>query len=184
MVRMFMDGWVALAVAALAILLFAACGGDDEPATATVTPTATPTPSPTSTPPATATPTPSIEDEVAAAYLAYWDAYSEALLNLDASLAEAWASGEELDRIREEIETLSADGVAARVTVGHDFTVVSTSDDRAVVIDEIFDQSFYVDPDTKEPETSDVPGRTVRDTYQMQRDADGAWVVVLSGRDR
>ena len=89
-----------IAMAALTLGVLAACGGDEESASSTATPTPTPTASPT-TAPATPTPTPSIEDEVEAAYLAYWDAYSAALLNLDASLAEGFAAGEELDRIRE-----------------------------------------------------------------------------------
>ena len=38
-----------------------------------------------------------IADEVAEAYLAYWDAYAEAVLNLDASLVEGFAAGEELE---------------------------------------------------------------------------------------
>ena len=185
MVGKFRGGWVALAIAALATVLVAACGGDDEPATATatVTPTATPTPSPASSATATATPTSSIEDEVAAAYLAYWDAYSEAVLNLDISLVEGFAIGEELEGIREEIETMRTNGVAFRVVVEHDFLVVLTSSVAATVIDEYVNNSFYVDAATKNPPRADGSGEVLRDTVFMEF-LDGRWVAARSLRDR
>lgn len=166
----------------VALVLVAGCGGDDDDVAPS--PTATPnTPTETSTPPSTpaATATASPEDEVSEAYLAYWDAYSAALLNLDASLAEEVAAGEELERIREEIEMLRADGVALRVVVEHDFAVVQASADSAVVIDEYQDRSFTVDPETKEPPTATVTGELVTDSYEFSR-IDGRWVVVRSRR--
>ena len=183
MVRRFRGGWVALAIAALAVVLFAACGDDDEPATATVTPTATSTPSPTSSATATATPTPSIEDEVTEAYLAYWDAYSEAVLNLDISLVEGFAVGEELEGIRDEIETLRSDGVALRVVVEHDLFVVSTSQAEATIVDEVTNNSFYVDAVTKDPPQAEGGGEVLRYTFFMESDS-GRWFVTRGLRGR
>ena len=173
---------VLLATAALVAVLLVACGGDDDP-TSTPTPivAATQTSSPTHT--AQATPTPSVEDEVAAAYLAYWDAYGEAVLNLDASLVQGFAAGEELQSIRDEIEQLEADGVALRVVVEHDFLVIPTSEMTATVVDEVTNNSFYVDPVTKDPPEAEGSGDVLRDTVFMEK-VDGRWVAVRSQRDR
>lgn len=171
--------WVAAAV------LTSACGGgSSEPPTATASPaTATPTASPTASPTPPPTATASIEEEVAEAYLAYWEAYAEAVLNLDLSLVEDFVSGEELDGIREEIATYEANGVAARISVEHDFTVVSADEMSAVVIDQYVNNSFFVDAETKEPEEGEGTGEVFRDTVFMER-IDGRWVVVRGTREQ
>lgn len=171
--------------ALVALVLVAACGGDDDDVAPSPTATPTNTPAETSTPARTptATATASLEDEVSEAYLAYWDAYSAALLNLDASLAEGVAAGEELERIREEIEMLRADGVALRVVVEHDFAVVAVSETSAAVVDRYMNNSFYVDPETKEPPTGTGSGDVLEDSFVLER-IDGRWVVVQSARQR
>lgn len=159
----------------------AACGrGADQ--TSTLTPTASATTSPPATVTSSATLTPSSKEAVSAAYLAYWKAYADALLNLDAKLAERTASGEELGRIRDEITGLQRDGVALRVVVEHDFAVVELSGNTAVVIDRFIDKSFNVDPTTKRPETADVSGETITDSFDLKRTESGNWVVVRSRR--
>lgn len=157
----------------------AACGrgtgGTSTPsASVTVSPTVTVTPS--------ATLVPSSKEQVAAAYLAYWNAYAAALLNLDSKFAESAASGEELGRIRAEIAGLQRDGVALRVMVEHDFAVVEMSGNTAVVIDRYVDKSFNVVPTTKQPETAVVGGKTITDSFDLQRTDTGIWVVVRSRR--
>lgn len=174
-------------VAAILIVLagigLAACrGGIDEPPTATMTPTVTQNPTSTATEPP-ARPTPSIEEEVAEAYLAYWDAYAEAVLNLDIALVEGFVGGEELESIRAEIEMYEADGVAARIRVEHDFAVASASETTAVVIDEYVNNSFYVDAETKQPEEGEGTGEVIRDTIFMEN-IDGRWVVVRGTREQ
>lgn len=169
-------------VAVVFVAMFTvACRGNDEAATL---PAASPSPSASAQPPGTPTPARSPEDEVSAAYLAYWDAYRAALLELDPALVERVTAGDELERIREEIGMLRADGVAARLVIEHDFAVVQIDGDRAVIIDQFLDRSFYVDPVSKEPSRSDVPGRTVKDTFHLKKQPDGTWVVVLSVRER
>ena len=171
-------GW---AIAAIALT---ACGGGD--ASPTPTPTATVVASPTVTPtepPATATPSlEEIADEVAEAYLAYWDAYAEAVLNLDASLVEGFAAGEELESIRAEIEELRAEGVAMRVVVEHDVAVADATSTDAIVIDELVNNSFTVDPETKEPPEAEGSGNALRDTVRLEL-IDGRWVVVSGTRE-
>jgi len=163
---------------AIATIVLAACGGGD--ASPTPTPTATVAASPTVTPtepPATATPSlEEIAEEVAEAYLAYWDAYAEAVLNLDASLVEGFAAGEELESIRAEIEELRAEGVAMRVVVEHDFAVVDVTSTDAIVIDELVNNSFYVDPETKEPSEGQGSGAVLQYTFLMEL-IDGRWMV-------
>jgi len=172
---------VSLASVALAIVIVTACGGDDEPSvTSTPTPTATRTASTTNTP--AVTPTLSIEEEVGTAYLAYWDAYAQAVLNLDTGLVEGSAAGEELASIRAEIETLQADGVALRVVVAHDFLVVPTSETAATVVDEVTNNSFYVNPVTKDPPEAEGSGELTRYTFFLER-AGERWVVTRGLRE-
>ncbi len=154
----------------------AACNGDDD---SDGTPTPSTTNATTGTP--TASATASLEDEVGAAYLEYWDAYSAALLDLDPSLAEEHAVGEELDRIRDEIDDLAGQGLALRVRVEHNFGVVEASQDAAIVVDDIVNNSFFVDAETKEPPEAEGSGDRFQDTFNMEK-IDGRWVVLKSTR--
>lgn len=171
------------AAVVLSGLVLTACRGDGDSPTPTATATAavaTETASPSAT--ADATATPSIEGEVAEAYLAYWAAYAEAVLNLDASLVEGFATGEELESIKAEIAALERDGVALRVVVEHDFLVVLTSDTTATVVDEVTNHSFYVDATTKEPPTAEGSGEILRDQVFMEK-VDDRWAAVRSARE-
>lgn len=176
-----MNAWAALERSAMAMavllgcLVLPACRGDGDSPTATATATA-------AVAIETATPTPSLEDEVAEAYLAYWDTYADAVLNLDASLVEGVAAGEELESIRAEIVALERDGVALRVVVEHDFLVVLTSDTTATVVDEVTNNSFFVDAVTKEPPTAEGSGEILRDQVFMEK-VDDRWVAVRSARE-
>ena len=182
---------VLLAAAALAAALLAACGASEPPGSTAASPTASApasatapraaSPAATSTP--APTPTPSIAEEVEAAYLAYWDAYSEAVLHLDERLVEGFAGGEELAGIRAEIAALRAAGVALRVVVAHDLLVVPTSATTAAVVDRLTNNSFYVDPVSKQPPRAEGGGELLRDTVFMEQ-VGGRWVAVRSRRDR
>ena len=180
-----------LVAAALAAVLLAVRGGGGEPATVTATraaPRAAATvavpaaASPTPAPAPTQAPAPTVEEEVEAAYLAYWEAYASAALQLDASLAEGVASGEELSRIREEIASLRESGVALRVVVEHDLLVVVTSPASAVVVDRITNGSFYVDPVSKQPPRAEGGGEVLRDTVFLEKEGE-RWIVTGSRRD-
>jgi hypothetical protein len=160
-------------------LLLAACNGGGEKRDARPTPAATQTAAPT----VAATATPSVEDEVMAAYARYWDAYSQALLNLDASLVEGVASGERLQLIRDEIEGLRSQGLALRTVVTHNPVILQASESSAVLFDEIVNNSFYVDPKTKDPPEAPGSGEILRDTYYFET-INGQWMVVRSTRQR
>ena len=177
--------------AALATALLAVRGGGEPAARVDAAPTvpaatappaeATAAPPPQGTP--APAPAPSAEEEVEAAYLAYWEAYARAALHLDASLVEGYAAGSELSRIRGEIAALRGNGVALRVVVEHDPLVVVTSETSAVVVDHLTSRSFYVDPLTLEPPRAEGGGGEVlRDTVFMER-RDGRWVAIDSHRE-
>lgn len=169
-------------VIALAAITVGGCGDGDAEPTPTATGTAT-AQTPTATSEPTEIPTASIEDEIVEAYLAHWDAYADAVLNLDISLVEDYATGEELEAIRSEIEQLRADGVALRVVVEHDFVVASVEDSRAVVLDEIVSNSFYVDPETKQPDKGEGSGDVLRYATHLER-IDEQWIVARVEQER
>ena len=127
----------------------------------------------------TATPAP--QEEVLAAYQRYWDAYGQALLDLDPTLVQAVAAGDRLQRIQEEIDELRRRGVAARTNVINNPVVVEFDTNSATIYDELINNSFYVDAVTKQPSQASGSGEIVRDTYQLQK-IDGAWKVVGSSR--
>ena len=158
--------------------LAAACGGDDADPTPTATAAADPSSTPTSQQP-TSTPDPGAE--VITAYLRYWELYAEAVLNLDRSVLIGVASEEELQQVQEEIETLRADGVALRVVIEHRPTVIELTDTTATVFDEMTNNSFYVDPETLQPEEGEGSGETLRDTFFLEK-VDGQWIVIRSIR--
>lgn len=172
---------------AIGLLLMGAialgCSSETEPEpvtpTAATTETATASASP-STP--TALPTSSVEEQVSEAYLAYWEAYADALLNLDASLADQRTRGEERARIGGEIEELRTEGVALRVVIQHDFGITELGADSARIVDRYLDSSFSVDPATKLPETAEVPGVLIIDSFELARLESGEWIVVSSRR--
>ena len=182
MSAVFPGGRWALALAIVGSLMFGGCRGDGGTSTPTSTPTATAATAATATATVPIRPTPSPEEEVEEAYLDYWEAYADAVLNLDASLVEGFATGEELERLRAEVETLESDGVAVRVVVEHDMLVTLTSDTAGTVIDEVTNNSFYVDATTKEPSTAPGTGEVLRNTFFLER-IDGRWMVTRGVRE-
>ena len=172
---------IGIVVSAFALM---ACGsGDEDPTAAPTNVTPTATVAITTTP--TATPTPSeaeLAAEVEAAYLAHWDAYAEAVLLLDASVAEAVTAGEELEALRAEVEQLRVDGVALRVVVEHDFQVINVTGVSAAVVDEITNNSFYVDATTKLPEEGEGSGEVLQYVTYLER-INGRWLVVRTERE-
>jgi hypothetical protein len=120
---------------------------------------------------------------VLAAYLLYWDAYSKSVLNLDAGMMNGTATGDELQSIKAEIEQLRSQGVALRVVVTHKPVVVEISATSATLLDEMVNNSFFVDPITKNPPIASGSGNVLKDTYRLQK-IDGRWVVTGSVRQR
>lgn len=169
-------------VLALVLVLAATAGcGGRAPTPVASTPTATV--ASTNTPSAPTPQARSVEEEVEAAYLAYWDAYSRAVLDLDASLVAPVAAGEELTGIQQEIEGLRRQGVALRIVVQHEIAVVDLSERSATVLDRYVNNSFAVDAQTKNPPSAPGSGNVIQDVFSLER-RDGRWVVVRSVRQR
>lgn len=155
--------WTVFGVATIAAMT--ACG-NGSPATPSPTAAASPVVTQTATP----TPTQSVEAQVSAAYLAYWEAYSRAVLELDVNLVRPLISGEELQRLTDEIEQLRKDGVALRIVVKHDFAIVETTSRRVTIVDQVVNDSFYVDPITKNPPQAEGRGERIRYTFFLDLD--------------
>ncbi len=166
---------------ALIALLLAACnGGGGEPTTPAGE--ASPTPSPAVTATAEATPTPTIEEEVSDAYLRYWEVYSEAVFDLDTSRFGEVMTGPRLERALDEVENLRGDGRAVKIVVENQPVVVRVEGDEAIVFDEYQNDSYLIDPETKEPVGDPGAGEVIRDTVTLTRSGE-TWKVLDSVRE-
>lgn len=164
-----------LALALLSAAAVMACSGDDD---SDNTPTASPPQSTTTSPAAT----PSIEDEVIAGYLKYWEVYSEALFNLDASRLSNVMDGPRLERAIGEISDLEQQGKAVEIDVDNQPAVVEVEGDTAVVLDNYENRSRFIDPQTKEPLSSPGDAEVIRDTVTLML-LDGVWKVFDTVRE-
>jgi len=139
-------------------------------------------PSPAVTETAEATPTPTIEEEVSEAYLRYWDVYSEGLFDLETSRFDEVMRGPRLERAVDEIESLRQDGRAVKIVVENHPVVVKVEGDEAVVFDEYENDSYLIDPETKEPVGDPGTGEVIRDTVTLTRSGQ-TWKVLDSVRE-
>ena len=172
-----------LIVAGLALVLLAACRGEEEsPVTATATPATTPQDSATPVPTPSPTTTLSNDEAVIASYERYWEVYAEALANLDVSQLEEVMMGARLERAIREVEGLRSRNQAVRVLVELHPEVAVLDADRAVVVDEYTNQSYLIDPQTKEPIAGTGEEQSRRDTFTLLR-IDGAWKVAQATRE-
>lgn len=142
--------WLSSALVVVA-LLGASCGGDDAgeavgtdigtDQTSTTVPETTTTTAPPATTTTTAAPTP--EEEVLAAYAAYWNAVDEAFappqVRPESPALRQYATGQLLPEILKSAEDAVAENVVARIPEGalysHRAEVVSIDEDTATVRD-------------------------------------------------
>lgn len=120
---------------------------------------------------------PALRDAVSRAYQQYWQVVAEAELNLDSSRLAEVMGGAELQREQGYIQDLRSRGRAVRTDVEHHATVEEASSGTAVVYDEYVDHSSYIDPTTKEPQTSSQQSTPHKVSYRF-RLLNGAWKVV------
>jgi hypothetical protein len=173
--------FVALLIVMFGLGIAAACGGGDSTDGTEGTNPDGPTGTAAAT--VTVTPTPTSEEEVLAVYARYWEAYGQAVLNLDAGLVDGVVAGQQLQLIRDEIKDLSSKGLAVRVVVQHNPAVINVSGDSAIVFDTMVNNTFYVDAQTKQPPAASGSGEVLRDTFFLER-VNGVWVVMRSNRQR
>jgi hypothetical protein len=116
-------------------------------------------------------------------YLRYWHLYSDALFRLDTARIAEVAAGEELLRVRAEVEGFRRRDRAVRVRVSHSYAIRLTTVGEAEIHDEITNRSFTVDPRTKAPALGPDVADLERDTFQMKWLGD-TWKVLRSTRQR
>ncbi len=152
-------------------------------ATAVATPTAVATAAPAGAV-ASAKPTadPAQVKEIEQAYLRYWEVYGEAMNTLDTSKLQEVAAGDRLQQAIAEVNDLKAAGKAAKIEVEHKFFVFSVTERSAAVHDEYVNNSYAVDPKTKQPVGTPGKGEAIVDTYFLERDG-GTWKVVRGVRE-
>jgi len=158
------------------LLIGLACGGGT---TARPTPTPTPTSTGTGTPVVaipTASATQSPEAEVLAAYGRYWTVYADAMLRLDESRLPEVMTGPRLDRARQEIRDLAAQGHAVRIVVENEPVVGTISSSQAILLDVYRNASFLVDATTKQPVAGTGTPSVLKDAVTLVRVGD-AWKV-------
>jgi len=169
---------LAILMISLSVMLpLGACGGDDD-APDTATPdTRTSSPAATTITSVPTTVTPSQEDEVLDAYANYWSVYAAALRDRDSSHLAEVMTGPRLDRGLQEVADLEAQGRAIALMVESDPVVLEVRGDQALIADEYQNNSYYIDPETKQPvgATPSAP-ETLKDTVTMER-VDGVWKV-------
>lgn len=126
--------------------------------------------------------TPSGAQEVEQAYLKYWEVYSEAMYTLRTSRLSEVAAGERLEQAVVEVEKLKAQGKAAKIDVEHHFFVFDATANSAKVHDEYVNNSYAIDPETKQPVGAPGKSESIIDTYFLER-IDGVWKVVRGVRE-
>ena len=86
-------------------------------------------------------------------------------------------TGPRLDRGLQEVADLAAQGRAIALMVESNPVVLEVRGDQALIADEYQNNSYYIDPETKQPvgATPSAP-ETLKDTVTMQR-VDGVWKV-------
>jgi hypothetical protein len=155
-------------------------------------PTSLPTTAPTAAPPAAAEVTPgeeptgeptvdpALQTEILDAYSRYWQVRDEALSNLDDSHLSEVMAGVELTAAQAYIEQLRGEGRAGVGLIDHSITLVSATQENAVVHDTIIDHEVFVDPTTREPLPADQQSKpdTEIDGYYNLQKVDDVWKVV------
>ena len=145
---------------------------------ATLVPTLVPVPAAVG-PAAPAEPTVDpLQQEIAEAYLRYWQVRKEAYLKMDPALLEQVMAGDKLERERGYMEQLKSKGQGARIEATHKFVVVKATTDEAVVFDEYLNRSPLIDLATGNELPIGTP-ETEKVSVTMKK-VDGVWKVVES----
>ena len=119
-----------------------------------------------------------LRHEIEGAYVRYWNVRADAALTLDPSHLPEVAAGDRLEREREEIAQLQAEGRAAKVVVDLQFRVVQATETTATVYDDFKNFSYAVDRNTKTPLVEPPRAAEIHVvSFEMQK-IDGVWKVV------
>ncbi|SRR5581483_2826066 len=117
------------------------------------------------------------QQQIEAAYLRYWQVYSDAVLNLDPSHLNEVLAGRALQLVTDEINGLKAQDKPAKIDVQHSYAIVRFDQTSATLVDDYLSRSVLVDPSTKQPLPRSDPPTRVRQSFEFQK-ADGNWKIL------
>jgi hypothetical protein len=126
--------------------------------------------------------TPALQDEISRAYARYWDVRAEAFWSLDDSQLNSVMADNELTGALQTLNEIRSEGRAGATLVTHKPVIVRATSDEAQIFDDIADQSFYVDPATKEPLSSPGEAKPLVGFYFLHK-LNGDWKVVDEAGD-
>jgi hypothetical protein len=114
---------------------------------------------------------------VETAYQRYWEVTTQAYFTLDTSRLPEVLAGEELSREERRVQQLAAQGVAGQLIYQHRLSFPEVSQSRALIVDELVNESHDIDPVTKVPLPSTRSPSDERIQVEMQV-LEGGWKVV------
>lgn len=166
-VRTLAVGGALLAVVGGGLLVGFLAFGDDDGASGS-TPTTPPPTSPSETPT-------DVKADVEQAYLAAWDVWADALLQLDTSrLSEAF-TGHALELITSQVEEERQQNEPVQIRAEHNYTIAILDEKTASVDDRYINHNVRLDPDTLEPIEED-PNRREHRSFTLKL-VDGTWKI-------
>ncbi len=166
-VRTLAVGGVLLAVVGGGLLVgFLALGDDDGASGATPT-----TPPPT---PPSETPT-DVKAEVEQAYLAAWDVWADALVELDTSRLPETFTGRALKLITSQVEEQSQANEPVQIRAEHNYMIAILDEETASVDDRYINHNVRLDPETLEPIEAD-PNRREHRSFTLKL-VGGTWKI-------
>jgi hypothetical protein len=118
-----------------------------------------------------------LEQDIARAYFRYWAVYAAAMETLDATRLPEVTVGGRLEEAMAEVSDVKADGVAAKIQVSHNVSIVQVGDTEATVRDEYKDTSYAIQPVTRAAVGTPGPSSRTVNAYFLRR-IDGAWKVI------
>jgi len=123
---------------------------------------------------------PVVAGEVGKAYERFWQAQSQALLDLDSTHLDETMDGNYLASFEQRIASLRGENRAIKIHVSLAYSVTAVAGDLATLIDDIEDNSVYVNIGTEDPLTSPTADQ-LRIKYRL-KNFSGAWKVIDSVR--
>lgn len=168
----------------LCLAVVTGCGSDDgddagpratvpETTTSTAPPTTTSTTTAPTFEPLLADPALTVEEQVEAAYLHYWDVVLDAFSRGDGAYLPLVLTGDALAHRQGELERLTNEGHRFQGNVSHDYAITVHSPDEATVVDAERSQIATVDATTGSTIEVD-PDEVVVWQYTMIRE-EGSW---------
>ena len=115
--------------------------------------------------------------DIEGAYLGFWEAYGQALRNLDGNGLELVATGDALDELSSQVERQAASNIPIAVEIDHDYTITLLGSEIALVRDSYVSRSVPLDPESGE-RAGDSADRSIANAYVLRLEGE-RWKVAL-----